>query len=63
MLPQHMDWLTVILTAPEQIHKALDQISKEGYTLHSVVAGTRQWGDDSSRTVPCWVILAYMAKQ
>ena len=62
MLPQHMHWRTVIVSAPDLIHEALNQISQEGYTLHSVVAGTRQWGNDSARTVPCWVILGYMAK-
>ena len=62
MLPQHMDWRTVIVSAPEQIHKTLNKLSYEGYMLHSVVAGTRLWGDDSSsRTVPCWVIVGYKA--
>ena len=62
MLPQHMDWRTVIVSAPERIHETLNQLSHEGYMLHSVVAGTRLWGDDSSsRTVPCWVIVGYKA--
>ena len=63
MLPQHLSWRTVIVSAPEQIHDALSQLSHDGYTLHSVVAGVRLWGDNSSRTVPCWVLLGYTAKE
>ena len=59
MVEQSVQWRTATLSSPELIHEALNRFSRDGWSIHSVVAGVKRWGDDSMRTVPCWVILGW----